>query len=491
LVYDPSTPAIVGAAQIVQRPGDWTTPAEARGPIELMVDAARKASEDAGSAKLLKQVNWIGVVGGYWRHQNPAQLVAELIGAPDAGTGLSLISGSAPQELVGLAAERISAGELDVALIVGGESRWSYKRLQRLGERPSWISAPGDGAPEKIGGFADEMLNEARTLGVAATAYALFDDSLRISRGDSVDVHRDGIARLWSGFSAAAADNPHAWDRTAKSAAEIREPTAENRMIAFPYTKALVANNTVDMAAAILLCSVEAAAAAGIPADRLVFPHVCTTSHETWEVAARDVLHETPALAAAGTAALREAGISPDDVEHVDLYACFPAIVAMSAEALGLGTERPLTVTGGLGFAGAAIANSSGHAIAAMVPRLRDGGWGLVHANGGSATKHAFGVYSARPPRHFRRLDCQGLADLRPRPTATAEWSGRGKVEAATVIFDRTGPSHLVAAVLTPSGARALVRSDDTDLILQAMSEGLGGITTPLPRSRRLEVHDG
>ena len=77
------------------------------------------------------------------------------------------------------------------------------------------------------------------------------------------------------GFAAVAAENPHAWSRTPYTAGgdpHGRRPT--NRMVTFPYPKRMCANIDVDQAAALLLCSYEAARAAGVPDDRLVFPLV-------------------------------------------------------------------------------------------------------------------------------------------------------------------------------------------------------------------------
>jgi acetyl-CoA C-acetyltransferase len=476
-------PAIAGAAQVIQRPEDWSDPSEALGPIELMVQAARDAASDAGPTGLLGRVDWVGVVGGLWSYRDPGRLVAREIGVPDARTALSAISGSAPQQLVGLAAERIASGEIDVALIVGGEATAARRRLREAGEPRQWISDSGEGEPEMVGGFAEEMLDEMRVVGVAATAYALLDDSLRLRRGQPMTAHRDEIAALWERFSAVAAGNPFAWDRSQWTTTAIREPGPDNRMIAFPYTKALVANNTVDMASALLLCSEAAARSAGVATGNLVFPHVSASSHDTWRIATRDRLHETPALAAAGRAALEYAGIADvGEITHLDLYACFPAIVRMSTACLAIDPQRQLTVTGGLGFAGAPLANSSGQAIAAMVPLLRAGGSGLVHANGGTATTHAVGVYSAEPPaRGFARLDVQPEVDLRPRAAAAPDSAGDGDVEAATVVFDRDGPSHVVASLINSAGARSLVRSTDADLIDLATRDGLGGMSGPLP----------
>lgn len=469
-----ATPAICGAAQVIQRPGE-TSLGDASGPIELMVAAARAAATDAGAIRLLQQVDWIGVVGGLWSYRNPGQLIADQIGAPDARTALSGISGTAPVELLGVAAERIWRGEIEVALIVGGEARWSHQRLKRDGVEPTWLRTPGAGQVEHLATLPDEMLAEFQLFGGAATAYALFDDRRRAELGETVVAHRNRIADLWSRFSEVAVDHPFAWDRKPHTATEIAEATDRNRMIAFPYTKAMVANNTVDMASAVIVCSVETAHAAGIAADRLVFPHVVSHSHETWQVINRHELHRSSALEAAGLAAFEHAGVTPSDIAHLDLYACFPSIVQISAEALGFDPDRQLTVTGGLGFAGAPMANSAGQSMAAMIPLMRDGGWGLVHSNGGNATKQAVMICSNEPPTQFACIDTQQRADLRPRQAVASGWQGAVTVEAATVVFDRDGPTNVLAAVLTADGERGWATSTDVSVINDTISEGLAG----------------
>lgn len=442
-----------------------------------MVAAARAAADDAGAPGLLARLGWIGVVPGWYRFNDPGALVAEQLGCAGAATALSAISGTAAQDLLGLACARIAAGDLDAALVVGGEARWTSTRLKQFGQTPAWRHDDTSSEPEHVSGFPNEMLAELSVLGSAAGAYALFEDRLRAAAGESPAAHTERIAALWAGFSAVAAANPYAWDRTAHSADEIGTPSPGNRLIAHPYTKAMVANNTVDMGSAVLLCSAEVARAAGVAADRLVFPQVVTHSHETWRVAERRELHQSPALAVAGRAAFAHAGVAPGDIEHVDLYACFPSIVQMSSAALGVGTDRPLTLTGGLGFAGAPIANAVGQALAAMVPRARAGGWALVHGNGGWATKQSFGIYrNSPPPAGFADVDVQADVDLAPRDVLPDDWSGDGTVEAATVLYDRDGPARLLATVLDDSGARAWASSTEPDVFRQATEHGLSGL---------------
>src|SRR4029077_19523522 len=119
--------------------------------------------------------------------------------------------------------------------------------------------------------------------------------------------------------------------------------------------------------------------------------HAGTDAHDHYFVSNRDDLGGSPGMRIAGRRALELANVDADDLAHVDLYSCFPSAVEISAHELGLGTDRPLTVTGGLSFAGGPWNNYVMHSIATMAERLREapGARGLVTANGGFITKHA------------------------------------------------------------------------------------------------------
>ena len=145
----------------------------------------------------------------------------------------------------------------------------------------------------------------------------------------------------------------------------------------------------------------------GVPSDRWVFPQAGSDAHDTPFVSNRRDFRSSPAIQAAGPAALRLAGVDVDDVSHVDLYSCFPSAVQIAAAELGLRLDRPLTITGGLSFAGGPWNNYVMHSIATMVDRLRDdaGSVGLITANGGFVTKHAFGVYATTPPKATGRFE--------------------------------------------------------------------------------------
>ena len=126
------------------------------------------------------------------------------------------------------------------------------------------------------------------------------------------------LGELWSRFSEVAANNPYAWLAQAREAAELIEPAPANRPVAAPYLKLLTANIQVDQASALILCSAQAAAAAGVPRDRWVF--ICSTAyaHEEWFMSERADLAAAPAIRAAGQAALRHADVGIDDIERIE-----------------------------------------------------------------------------------------------------------------------------------------------------------------------------
>jgi acetyl-CoA C-acetyltransferase len=238
-------------------------------------------------------------------------------------------------------------------------------------------------------------------------------------------------------------------------------------MISWPYTKLMNSNNMVDQGAALILTSVEEATRLQIPAERWVYPHAGTDAHDTPAIAERAELHQSPAIRIAGARALELAGLGIDDVDYVDLYSCFPSAVQVAASELGLAVDdpaRPLTVTGGLTFAGGPWSNYVTHSIATMAELLtaNPGRRGLITANGGFLTKHSFGVYSTEPPSEFRYEDVQPVVDREPTRHGLVEWEGIGTVEAWTTPFNRDGqPEKAFLAVRTPDGARTLAVVND------------------------------
>jgi acetyl-CoA C-acetyltransferase len=473
---DPRTPVVVGGGQLNQR----DNPVE---PVNMIVEAARRASADAGAPGLAEAVESVRIVGILsWRYRDPGRLVGERLGAPVRHTVYTGNGGSHAQSLVSDAAEDIAAGRCDIVLVGGAEAWRTRMALKAEGRRPGWtVQHIGATEPERRPDVPMRDPAELRAgLDRPAFVYPLFEQALRLRDGRSVTDHRARVAELWSRFSEVAAANPAAWTRRLHTPEKIMTPARTNRVVAWPYTKLMNANNHVDQAAAVLVCSVGAARRLGVPEDRWVFPRAGTEASDTPAVAARPSLDGSVAIRAAGRAALELAGLGLDDLGPIDLYSCFPSAVRIAADALGLPTDdptRPLTVTGGLTFAGGPWNNYSTHAIATMAGEVRRTRRpGLVTANSGYLTKHAIGVYAPTPGGGFQRRSAQAEADAVP-PTAVAdEYAGPAELEAWTVVFDRDGaPRTAMAALRTPSGSRTLAGCAETQVVERLVDEETAG----------------
>ena len=216
-----------------------------------------------------------------------------------------------------------------------------------------------------------------------------------------------------------------------------------------------------------------------MPRDRWVFPHSGTDAHDHYFVSERDDLRSSPAMRLAGRAALELAGVGVDDLAHLDLYSCFPSAVEIGAMELGIDVTRQLTVTGGLSFAGGPWNNYVTHSIATMADVLREdaGSVGLVTANGGFITKHAFGIYSTEPPAQpFRHADLQAEVDALPSRVLDEAPDGPADVESWTVLHGRDGtPETGFVVGLLADGKRAWGTTQDAAVLQTMLTEELAG----------------
>jgi acetyl-CoA C-acetyltransferase len=313
--------------------------------------------------------------------------------------------------------------------------------------------------------------------------YPMFENALRHHLGESLEEHIRRISELWAGFSKVASNNPHAWLKEAKSAEEIRTLSSSNRPVSFPYPKLMNSNNNVDQGAALILCSERKARALGIPEDKWIYPWTGTDAHDAYQTIHRDTFYESPAIRIAGGRALELAGLQPDEVDFVDVYSCFPVAVQVGAREIGLDLNRPLTVTGGLTFAGGPLNNYVMHSIARMAELLRENreAKGLITANGGYLTKHAFGVYSATPPSTpYQHQDLQEEVDKIPLREALETHNGTATVEAYSVMYAGDAPKIGFVSALTDDGRRTLAINEDPDVLIAMTTEEFCGRSVQL-----------
>jgi len=528
MALDPSTPVIVGVGQVTHRPdADAGTPlADRPEPVGLMVASVRAAIEDCDGAApgaaapaghaLVGRAQSVRVVDPLsWSYVNPGLLVSEELGMEPAEWLVTTAGGNNPQRMVNATALAIGRGELDVAVLVGADCMYTRAAMRRHSDRPvlPWTVQPADTVRPTTFGHDQRATTDAeeeRGLDLPIHVYPLFEHALRAERGRTVDDHRRTVGSLWSRFSDVAAANPHAWMRQARTAEEIVDASEGNRMIAHPYTKLLTANMQVDQSATLIMCSAAAARSAGVPLDRWVFPLAGADADDHWFLSHRLDFHSSPAIRLAGASAVAGARSIIDEIGHLDLYSCFPSAVEIAAAELGVPEDdpsRPLTVTGGLTFAGGPGNNYGSHAVATMVSTLRSdpGSLGLVTGVGMYMTAHSVGVYGTEPGRArgfgpdetrmpedlpdgtvldeaggFAWAGPQRAVSALPQCTPDADAGGEVTVETYSVSCGRTGsPERAVVACRTPDGFRAWAKVSDPDqLDLLVTEEGCGRLGT-------------
>lgn len=462
-MHDERLPVVAAVGQAVDREGEPSA-------VDLAETAARTALEAApGLHAAIGRVSFVGIVGPGPYNAAPAAELSRRLGFKGAACEVTTIGGNSPQWLVNRAAADVAAGRVEGVLIAGGEAMVSNRPAR---PRPEGVPA---GADAVVGDdrFGVGPAETAIGLVLPAHIYPMLESVLAARAGRSHAEHRAVLGGLLAPFSEQAAKHPYAWMPEVLTAEQIAEPSPDNRVVAEPYTKRMNAFLRVNQGAALVVTSLGAARAAGV-ADDAVFVASGASAADVWLPSARPDLGRSPGIATAGRGALHAAGVSIDDIGHLDLYSCFPVAVELAALELGieLADGRGLTVTGGLPYFGGPGNNYVTHAIATMVERLREGGGhGLATGLGWYVTKHAAGVYSTEPPAGGFRLgdteDEQARIDASALPVAN-EFAGRATVEAATVVYGRDGSVTSAPVIATTV--------DGVRVVAAASSDGLADL---------------
>jgi acetyl-CoA C-acetyltransferase len=335
-------PVIIGVGQINDRdePGRASLGLDSLG---LMEAALRAADLDAGggwlgeleSLAVVDQISWpeLGDVS--------APLAQRLGASPRFCYKSAYGSGDSPLLLLNEAANRIGAGEIRTAAIVGGEAlRTAAKKL------------PSDNAVRALSMRRGPSYRHRYGLVAPVDVYPLYENAGRAAYGQTLAQGQDESAQIWSQFSAVAADNPGAWLRRRVSADEIKTVSPANRPIAFPYCKLMVANSSVNQGAGFIVTSFADAQARGIDDNRLIFVGPGAAAHEAVDVLARANYFESPSMAVSLRKALELNGVSSADLDYAELYSCFPCVPKMARRVIDWPLNQPATVFGGLTFGG-------------------------------------------------------------------------------------------------------------------------------------------
>ncbi|WP_254535828.1 acetyl-CoA acetyltransferase [Sphingopyxis terrae] len=464
-------PVIIGVGQVNDRPAD---PDEGLDSLGLMVAALRVAAEDAGVP--LAEIDSLAIVDQISFHslgKLPEPLAAAIGASPAINYQSAAPHGDTPVRLLNEAANRIGAGEVKLAAIVGAEAlRTAAGRAAKAasGEDKSY------NAIRKVATRHEPDYAQKHGLAAPVDVYPLYENATRAAWGQSLAEAQDESAEIWSRFSEVAAENEGAWIRKPATPADILRVDERNRPIAFPYSKLMVANSSVNQGAGFLVASLAEARRRGIPEDRLIYVGMGAAAKEPPSILRRDRYNGSVSMETSINRTLALNGMTAQDFDFVELYSCFPCVPKMARRTLGWPVDRPATVFGGLTFGGGPIANYMSHAIVSMVDKLRrDGRYGFLFANGGFATDNHCIVLGKEPiaaasfPQDF---DYQAEAEAKrgPVPDLVEDYTGPATIESYTIFYGRDGaPRAGVVVARTPAGERTLAHVDVEDAAMLAI----------------------
>ena len=481
------TPVLIGIGEVVDKQRD---PLLAREPIELMAAALSRAAADASPtpAALMNAIDSLDIVCEHsWPYPDPCGLLGERIGVRPRRIEYGVTGGESPVRFIHEAALRIARGESTVAAIVGAEASHSAAAAAKAGVNPPW--SPRDPNAKLLRG-KDMCHPVAVRHGVVQPihVYPLYENATQAAWGQTQSEALRESGELWSRYSGVAAENPCAWLTRRYTRDEIITPTADNRLISWPYTKHMVANPLVNQGAAVLLTTLERALELGVARERLVYVWSGASANEPRDYLQRDQYQRSSAQDAVLRASLEQAGDDVTQFALVELYSCFPVVPKMARRTLGLPADAQMTSTGGLSFFGAPLNNYMTHAAAGLVRRLREqpGKLALLYGQGEYVTKHHALILASAPPRANRLTadySVQAIADRErgAAPALVLDYAGRASIETFTIVYGREGaPDFGTVVARTPYNARLLARVRPDDLTTLAMLTDLS--STPIGR---------
>ena len=352
-----------------------------------MVDAVRAAVEDCDGAgpggtapagrRLLSRIQSLRVANPLsWHYENPGLLVAEALGIEPAQLMVTTTGGNNPQSLVNATALAIGRGELDVAVLVGADCVYTRAATRRHADRPllPWtVQPPTPSGPRCSGttGAGTTDAEEERGLDLPIHVFPLFENALRAEAGRvprrPPGPDRGAVVPVLGGGGV----QPLRLAGQARTAEEITEVVRGQPDDRLPLHQAAHGQHAGGPR-----CGPHGVLGGRGPGRRDrrgplgLPPGRGRRRRPLVPLPPRSTSTPRPAIRLAGSSALALAGTDVDEVAHLDLYSCFPSAVQIAAEELGLPDDdpaRPLTVTGGLTFAGGPGNNYGTHAVASMV----------------------------------------------------------------------------------------------------------------------------
>lgn len=444
------------------------TPEEVDHPARMMARGGLEALSDAGITDL-ELVDALACVEPFsWGYKDLGRTVAGDMGlSEDIEHVWVPAGGTSPQDLLHKIGQKISAGEIDCAVICGAESMRTMRRALKSGHNLDWPDRTDAANPMRDQRSFSSELEQRHGLSRPIQLFPLIENALRTANGRSASEQIEVATTILARNAAVAKSNVHEWFRDAPTADELGNVTADNRMIVYPYTKRMNAIMDVDQSAAIVIVSDTFLEKHGLtPRSAAVLGGA--GAEEIWNPIEREDLSKCPAMELSIQQALARSGLTAGDIDAMDLYSCFPSAVQLGLQALGASTEdeRPLSLTGGLAFAGGPGNAYVLHALVSALERIRKSNHAklLVTGIGMANTKHAATILSSADHIPAEATGKLVYREANPaRPVKVIERAGgEARIATYTIEYERDGtPSNIVLLLDLKGGGRTIANMAD------------------------------
>ena len=470
-----NNPIIIGISQYTQRKG---TP-QPLDPLSLIAKVSKQALIDTSVGTIKDSIDSVYMVNiRSWSYKDAPAELSNLLGLKPINKVYLPDGGDTPQMLVNRAAKAIATGESQAILIAGGEATYSSRNARNGRISLNWPKYKKASYME--GEIWDGINKFSNLYGIVfpPCCYALFETALRAASGRTIQEHKNYMGKLMKKFSDIASQNPNAWNQQIYEEEQITTPSKDNRYINYPYTKLMCSNMFIDQAAALIMTSEIEAEKLGIERKKWVYLRGSADFKNVHNLSQRPKIYNSPAAREGAKYALRQAGLSLQDIDAFDIYSCFPSIVEIIMEEIGIKPDdnRNLTITGGLPYFGGPWSNYSLHAIVTSIEQIREDPSKniMVIANGGYNSKQSFGIYSSKPPKlSWEEIDVTEsqnkiLEEKLPEPIIEA--SGKITIDAYTILYERSGnPNRGIALGTLENGRRTYTFIINTPEILKKL----------------------
>tara|TARA_S200000501_G_scaffold282946_1_gene267124 strand:+ start:615 stop:2069 length:1455 start_codon:yes stop_codon:yes gene_type:complete len=458
--------SVVIGVSTIQQKGDFENLDEA---LLLMDQAVKEALSDSGNKSIKDQIDEIRIPKGFWRYRDPGKWIAKNNDFKKIPTTHVAKIGVLQQNLINEACLKIENGEINAAIILGGEAR--YKQLRSIIEKKEYSETKLDENPDfyikaKEDLYGDEELKELGAMAVGY--YASMETAIRKNDDETIEEHQNNIASMYEEFSKVASNNEDAWLDHPYSREEILVISKKNKMLAYPYNKLHCTSWNVNQSAALIICSEELANKLEIDNNKRVYPISSSENNHMIAIQQRPKLYESLGMIYAAKSINKMMKKLDIRLDAYDLYSCFPAAVKMFSKSLELGSEIPKTITGSMPYAGGPLNSFVIHSTVKMIQKIRalEVRHGLVTGVSGMMTKQSFCVWGKEYQKQFIFDDVTERAKLDENPVELSNIAeGEGEIIGYTIIQGSDNAPKAVLYLDDEKKHRKVVSSLDKNFI--------------------------